>query len=192
MISKEKLKQQRKVQGLTQEELSQVSGISIRTIQRLEKGLSPGSPHTLKTLAAALDLNNTDLIKDKELVSLDPSPQLQSLKKINLSVLSGLLLPLGNLVFPALVFRNHRHVSIESEAKKILSFQLIWTLCTLLFIFLLAPIMQFFFEPLTGGGIPIPVVAYFFAVAINVFLTIQTAFKLDKGVPILTFIPNLF
>ena len=65
MISKEKLRKYRKVKGLSQEGLSEVSGISVRTIQRLEMGLSNGSPYTLKSLAKALDIENADLLTEE-------------------------------------------------------------------------------------------------------------------------------
>ncbi|MFK8163545.1 MAG: helix-turn-helix transcriptional regulator [Lewinella sp.] len=38
------LKSHRKLGGFTQESLATASGISIRTIQRIEKGLSQGNP----------------------------------------------------------------------------------------------------------------------------------------------------
>ena len=42
--------------GLSQEQLAQMSGISTRTLQRIERGAS-ASPETLKGIAAALDVD---------------------------------------------------------------------------------------------------------------------------------------
>jgi len=44
-----KLKQLREQKNMTQEELSEKSGISVRTIQRIESGTNPKG-HTLKYL----------------------------------------------------------------------------------------------------------------------------------------------
>ena len=49
--------------GLTQEQLATMAGVSIRTLQRIERG-APASAETLKCLAAVLDLDFADLRKD--------------------------------------------------------------------------------------------------------------------------------
>lgn len=46
--------------GWSQEHLSQVSGLSVRTIQRIERGQTAGL-ESLKSLAAVFDVNITDL-----------------------------------------------------------------------------------------------------------------------------------
>lgn len=46
--------------GLSQDQLSVMSGVSVRTIQRIERG-KPASSETLKCLAAALDVDFTIL-----------------------------------------------------------------------------------------------------------------------------------
>jgi len=60
-----KLKNIRKKFNLTQEELAEKSGVSARTIQRIEAGVEPKG-HTLKVLAAALSVEAVELLKDKE------------------------------------------------------------------------------------------------------------------------------
>ncbi len=45
----------RKKKGLTQEQLAELTNITVRTIQRLESGESVPRPYTLKAIAAALD-----------------------------------------------------------------------------------------------------------------------------------------
>jgi transcriptional regulator with XRE-family HTH domain len=49
--------------GLTQKELSELSHISIRSIQRIEKGELVPRSHTLKTLAEILELSFEDFMK---------------------------------------------------------------------------------------------------------------------------------
>ena len=57
-----KLKQIRINRNLSQEQLAELSGLNVRTIQRLEKGSKP-SLESLKCLAAALSVEVSD-IKD--------------------------------------------------------------------------------------------------------------------------------
>lgn len=62
-----KLKTARELKNLTQEELSEKSKISVRTIQRIEAGTEPKG-HTLRSLARALDVEEYSL-QDKMIVS---------------------------------------------------------------------------------------------------------------------------
>ncbi|RZJ46212.1 MAG: XRE family transcriptional regulator, partial [Chryseobacterium sp.] len=55
------LKKIREEKNLTQEELAEQSGISVRTIQRIEAGTEPKG-YTLKTLVATLDISEKDLL----------------------------------------------------------------------------------------------------------------------------------
>ncbi len=94
---------------MTQENLASASGISIRTIQRIEKGLSKASPYTMKQLAEALDVEISTLLLNKE----ETSPAIKKnsvgiLKLVNIGALSVLLLPLGNIIFPLIVFLKNK------------------------------------------------------------------------------------
>ena len=50
--------------GLSQEQLARMSGISTRTLQRIERG-GRASPETLKGVAAVLDVDFNDLRRDQ-------------------------------------------------------------------------------------------------------------------------------
>lgn len=54
------IRKMRLQRGWSQAELAHFSGLSVRTIQRIEKGENPGL-ETLKSLAAVFDLDVTDL-----------------------------------------------------------------------------------------------------------------------------------
>ncbi|MDO6567703.1 2TM domain-containing protein [Alteromonas sp. 1_MG-2023] len=54
--------------GWSQEQLAEVSGLSIRTIQRIERGQKPGL-ESLKSLAAAFDLSVSELQKEPTMAS---------------------------------------------------------------------------------------------------------------------------
>lgn len=52
--------------GWSQEQLAQHSGLSVRTIQRIERGRK-ASLETMKCLAAAFDVNITDLMEEHDM-----------------------------------------------------------------------------------------------------------------------------
>lgn len=56
----------RQEKGWSQEQLAQVSGLSVRTVQRIEQGGKAGL-ESLKALAAAFDVNIRDLINEDEM-----------------------------------------------------------------------------------------------------------------------------
>ncbi len=61
--------------GLSQEQLSLMSGVSVRTIQRIERG-ARATPETLKCLAAVLDVDFSELRKDQQMIANTPRPGL--------------------------------------------------------------------------------------------------------------------
>ncbi|WP_205620244.1 helix-turn-helix domain-containing protein [Salinivibrio socompensis] len=52
--------------GWSQDQLAQFSGLSVRTIQRIERGHKPGL-ESLKSLAAVFDIDITDLQKETDM-----------------------------------------------------------------------------------------------------------------------------
>ncbi|MGB5402814.1 MAG: helix-turn-helix domain-containing protein [Robiginitalea sp.] len=129
------LKALREQKHLTQEELSEASGISIRTIQRVEAGQLPKG-HTAKALARALDialdsLQNTDLTTENRDYSL--------IKIINLSSAFVTFIPLLNIILPLAIM--HFRKQYNSLTKQIISLQILWTIVSAL-IFLLTGFLK--------------------------------------------------
>ncbi|MEJ2583543.1 MAG: helix-turn-helix domain-containing protein [Robiginitalea sp.] len=129
------LKALREQKHLTQEELSEASGISIRTIQRIEAGQLPKG-HTAKALAKALDialdsLQNTDLTTEDRDYSL--------IKIINLSSAFVTFIPLLNIILPLAIM--HFRKQYNSITKQIVSLQILWTIVSTL-IFLLTGFLK--------------------------------------------------
>ena len=60
-----RLQEFRESLNMTQKELFEKSGISVRTIQRIEAGTEPKG-HTLKILATTLGISENDLLKKNE------------------------------------------------------------------------------------------------------------------------------
>jgi transcriptional regulator with XRE-family HTH domain len=200
----EKLKHFRRISGMSQEALAAASGISIRTIQRIEKGVSIGNAYTISTLAKALNVNSIDLLPHElQLAGADDLSQAQSnlavpkeisgtLKLLNLSALCIILIPLSNVVMPAIIFwRNRNNEAVDSYGRKILSFQLLWVLFTLLMMITIPSILLLLFEPLRRGGIPLFVPIYFTSVLLNACLTIRFAFDLNRSATLVQRLPNI-
>ncbi len=62
-----KLKQGRKLKGLTQAELAKCAGVSYQQIQKYETGANNPSPETLLTLCQAIGVNIVDIYPNIEL-----------------------------------------------------------------------------------------------------------------------------
>ena len=63
-----RLKAIREQKNLTQEELSEKSKISVRTIQRIESGTEPKG-HTLRALAQTLEIEESLLLQEEAIIS---------------------------------------------------------------------------------------------------------------------------
>lgn len=133
-----RLKQIREQQNLTQEELSEKSGISARTIQRIEAGTLPKG-HTLKMLARSLEIQESDLLAND--VTIEPNTvsendngartdiidtNFSKIKLINLSSILFVVLPPLNILVPLLLsylFKQKNEIT-----KQIISVQILWTI----------------------------------------------------------------
>lgn len=188
----QKISSERKNRGLSQELLAEESGISLRTIQRIEGDLSQPRPHTLKTLADTLQIPLSDLLSN---TAQDSSPvSFEALQAINSSALLGVFIPLFQVIGPVIFWRkNKTNPLVYQTGKKILSFQILW----LLLAGLLLPLTHFLHYVLTGqfvlGKVPFVLVMYMALVAGNVFFVIKNAILLKKQSPkIYPSIPILF
>lgn len=133
-----RLKQIREQKNLTQEELAEKSGISVRTIQRIEAGTLPKG-HTLKMLARSLEIQQSDLlardgiVETKTMIENDNSTtadivttDFSKIKLINLSSILFVVLPPLNILIPLLLsslFKQKNEIT-----KQIISVQILWTI----------------------------------------------------------------
>ena len=63
-VNVERLKQLRREQVLSLRELEERSGVSYNTIWRIEDGRQGAHPRTVRRLAAALDVEPSELLKE--------------------------------------------------------------------------------------------------------------------------------
>ncbi|MBF9221658.1 helix-turn-helix domain-containing protein [Hymenobacter ruricola] len=143
----------RKSKGLSQEVLAEQSGVSLRTIQRVEQGATVPRGHTVQALAAALSVPLEALHAEPEPPRPEPAVAVAELaaatsalrsdpdflQLLNLSALSFLVLPLLNLVVPWLLWRARRHSTahVAELGRRVLGFQALWQVGTF-FLMLLA------------------------------------------------------
>ncbi|MFC2187448.1 helix-turn-helix domain-containing protein [Fulvivirgaceae bacterium LMO-SS25] len=164
-----KLREIRERHNLTQEELSEKSGISVRTIQRIESGTEPKG-HTLKILTKTLDLKENELIEKPK----DQKPiNFSLLKIINISSVVFAFLPPVNIALPlSLMFIMKQ---VNPLTKQIVSVQIIWSILAII-IFMLSAFMKNWFSLGNKFSLVVMVVL----VLSNVFIILRNAAEIDK------------
>jgi len=119
-----KLTEQREKLRLTQEELSEKSGISVRTIQRIESGQIPKG-FTLKALTKALEVDES-YFEFQEISDNKNQDTMRWNKIVNLITLLFICLPPLNILIPLILILWKKKMNPIN--KKLLSIQIVWTL----------------------------------------------------------------
>ncbi|TXE08203.1 helix-turn-helix domain-containing protein [Gelidibacter salicanalis] len=119
-----KIKDLRNRKGFSQEQLAEESKLSLRTIQRIEKGESIPRGDTLIKLTQALEVTPDDLlewtdIEDKGYLTL-----------LHLSAMSILIQPLLGIIIPLVmwILKREKIKLVDDTGRKLISFQITWTL----------------------------------------------------------------
>jgi len=119
-----RIKELRKQKGMSQEFLSEESGLSLRTIQRIENGGTNPTGESLKRLSNALNVNPDELIdwsikEDKRYLTF-----------LNLSALTFLFFPLLGILIPFILWtsRKGKIKNINKLGKDLINFEITWTL----------------------------------------------------------------
>ncbi|HCL05211.1 MAG TPA: DNA-binding protein [Chitinophagaceae bacterium] len=165
-----KLKTVREKLNLTQEELADRSGVSVRTIQRIEAGTDPKG-YTLKVLAKTLGVEQDELVKTSEKQA--PIP-LTFLKLINLSSLPVAFLPPLNIVLPLIIMFLKKEFG--TMAKQLISVQILWTVGAFVLFMISAFIKNWF---LLSGKFTLMVMVLL--ALSNIALILWNAISLDKN-----------
>lgn len=129
-----KISEIRKRKGLTQEELSDLSKINLRTLQRVEKDETEPRGNTLKNICNVLEVNIEDIL------DYGKTDDLTYIRYFHLSVLVFVIIPLGNIILPLILWltKRDRIVNLNEQGINLINFQILWTLiaCTFLMIFI--------------------------------------------------------
>jgi len=177
---------------LSQEELSAISKVSIKTIQRIENGQSKGSTYSIKQLATALKIEPI-LLQHEELGLISKKQiALPIIKLINWSALAVILIPIANIILPLIIIYKTKDNDLVSKiGKKIVSVQILWTFFSLVAVTLLPLLYLAFTEQTYSGGVPMFIPIYFITVLINVIIILTIAYRLSNSNEYDFWLPNL-
>jgi len=164
-----KLKKHREKHNLTQEELSDKSSISVRTIQRIESGSEPKG-QTLRILAKTLGIKEDELL---EKVEAQTEINSTLLKVINLSSLPFTVFPPANIIIPLIIMFAAKQ--LNPLAKQIISIQILWLIIAGI-IFMLSAFMKNWFSL----GNKFTMVVMIFLALSNVFIILRNTAEIDK------------
>lgn len=172
------LKKIREAQHLTQEELAVKSGLSVRTIQRIESGTIPRG-YTLKTLASSLNIEEDLLVPaaPEEIKNDEQAPVLEkaeaandtAVKTINLSSLPVAWFPVANFLLPLLLMFCLKEKS--QLAKQIISLQI--------FLSVLLPVIFMLVVFLKFGHASVTMTIILLTLA-NIYIILRNAYEIDR------------
>ncbi len=161
----------RKEKGMTQEQLAEASGVTARTIQRIESGVVTPQGQTLKLLAEALQVH------PGELVSVDTAPSFSEpvlLPLYHILPLLGLALPFVNIILLLILWTMKRdeHPEYNRQGREAINFQI-----TVTIVIVLSFITMVLYFPV---GFPLMIASYVVAASFCILNTIRAL----KGRPV--------
>lgn len=169
----------RKKLGISQEELSQRSDISLRTIQRLEKDQVKPRGFTLNRLAQVLQVSLEDLQEG----SGDTNERLsfQKLRMLNTLGLLSVFLPIVHLVVQGYYWKT----KLEGQqnqivGSKIISFQIWWSILVILTLVLFQVVTFAITGQRTVGHFPWRSLLYLALLVINILCIFRYSITLEK------------
>ncbi|GBF22193.1 MULTISPECIES: helix-turn-helix domain-containing protein [Arenibacter] len=178
----QRVKELRGSKGMSQELLAEESGLSLRTIQRIENSESEPRGDTLKRLAIALDTSPDEIIdwkilEDKGYLTL-----------MSLSALGFLFFPILGIILPLVfwILKKDKLKNVNELGKSILNFEITW--CLLLFSYFiilfsgfLGVIMGYLDNPVGPASILklyLPVIVLY---SYNITIIILSTIKVSKN-----------
>lgn len=170
-----RVKELRNKIGLSQELLAEESGLSLRTIQRIENDETFPRGDTLKRLAIALKTSPDEIVDWK--IQEDQN----YLTIMSLSALSFLFFPLLGIIIPLTmwIFKKDKIKNVNELGKSILNFQISWVLLLCLYYIFLVTGM---FGGILGSIAPRGVFSMFIPIIIlygyNIIITIVNSVRI--------------
>ncbi len=137
-----RVKELRKRNGLSQEELTENSGLSLRTIQRIENGETQPTGDTLKRIAKALN------VTPNELVDWTIMEDKGFLKALNLSALTFLFFPILGILVPLIMWisKKDKLKDLNKIGRDVINFEITWTVLLFLGFLVNAVYMAYYWE----------------------------------------------
>lgn len=120
----QRIKNLRNRKGFSQEELSVKTGLSLRTVQRVENGETEPRGDTLKRLALAFGVSADEIVdwtvqEDKGLLT-----------SLNLSALSFIFFPILGILVPLIIWisKKDKIKNVNKVARDLLNFEITWNI----------------------------------------------------------------
>ena len=123
----DKVKTLRNQKGYSQEKLAEKTGLSLRTIQRVENRETEPRGDTLSKIADVFKVSPDEIMEQN--IEEDNS----YLMVLNLTQFISIIIPLFGILFPMLLWTLKRRTvsKVEEVGKKILNFQITWSIFVL-------------------------------------------------------------
>ena len=169
-----RVKELRKRNGLSQELLAENSGLSLRTVQRIENGETQPTGDSIKKLSSALNVTPNELI-DWQII--DDS---KALLLLNLSQLSFIVFPVLGILIPLIIWTSKKDKikDMDFVGKSILNFQITWTLLLFLVVIGLFITAKLELATVSFAGMFITIAALYF---LNFVVVISNTFRYHNG-----------
>ncbi len=173
--------EKRKVLKMTQQELADKTGLSTRTIQRIEAGDTVPQDYSLRQIMKALNIEesdwNTDSISNKTIHQKDLK---FSESVLTWSTLLAVFVPINLIIIFTLRFFYRKKFVKNEFAKKIIGFQVLWTIFQITII-LSIPLLTFILTGQKMNGLPVlPQLIHILLTIVNLFLLFQISKSLKR------------
>jgi len=170
------IKDKRSELGLTQKDLVEKSGLSLRTIQRLEASDEPPKGHSLQVLAKAFNLGTDDFLRYYNNSDYGQKKERLILSTLNLSILSFCIIPFGNLIWPFMIWRyNQESEFVTQHGRQIINVQILFTL-----VMMVSLIISPFIDPSPKETTPLILYVLLIVVLANVVIVGINAQRIRK------------
>ena len=118
-----KIKAIRRKKGLSQEELADTAKLSLRTIQRIENNESEPRGASMNLICEVLEVSIEDILDYGKVADKN------YLIFFHLSVLSFLIIPIGNIIIPLIIWINKKNkiIRLHKIGKNLLNYQIVWS-----------------------------------------------------------------
>ncbi|QHT65493.1 helix-turn-helix domain-containing protein [Rhodocytophaga rosea] len=169
-----RVKELRLRKGLSQEQLAEDAGLSLRTIQRIENGETLPHGDTLTRLAIALKVSPDDII-DWQIIE-DRSV----LMLLNLSQFGYVAFPILGILIPLAIWilKKDKVKQVDEIGKAIINFQISWVILLFLFYITISASLLFnlgFYPPVF---LLIGIIAFYMY---NAILIVINTLKIQRG-----------
>lgn len=119
-----KIKEIRKAKGFSQDALASAAKVSLRTVQRIENNETQPYGKTLQLICEALGVQPESVLEYKK------TEDTAFLMWFHLSALSFLVIPLGNIILPLILWLTQKNqiIQLKQIGANLLNFQILWTI----------------------------------------------------------------